>query len=144
MTDSDTLRSAFRDSTKPAKSNRALRREKRADATRAQALSPVRILTSVLLVPVVTGALTVSIYIRTSPFEREDALRHLIALSGCSAALKFGVPHAARGEPGYHARNDTNHDGIACNENDPAFPGMETVDRSTPLRNAGGAKFLRP
>ena len=55
-----------------------------------------------------------SIFIRTSPFEREDALRHLVAMTGCSAATKVGVAGAARGEPGYHERHDVNRDGIAC------------------------------
>ncbi len=123
---------------------RQARRHRRADATRRQALSPARILLSVLLVPVVAGGLTVSLFIRTSPFEREDALRHLIAMAGCSAAAKVGVAGAARGEPGYHSRNDTDRDGVACNVTEPGF---KTVDAAAPGMSAprsSGAKFIRP
>ena len=114
MTDTDALRAAFRDGKPQPQDQRTARRAARADATQRQALSPVRIITSVLLVPVVAGGMTMSIFIRTSPFEREDALRHLVAMTGCSAATKVGVAGAARGEPGYHERHDVNRDGIAC------------------------------
>ncbi len=127
------------------------KRQLRAARTRARALSPVRILRLLLAVPVVAAGLTVSIYIRTSPYEPPDALRHLIALSGCSAAVKVGVAPAYAGELGYHLRNDPDGDGVACGSE---VAGVATfqfepaqkpvVNGSQPVRAVGGAKFLRP
>jgi len=139
MTHHDPIRQAFLDT--PAFLSR---RERRAARTRRHALSPLRILLSLAMVPVVAAGLTASIYIRTSPFPPQDALRHLIALSGCQAAARVGVPNAHTGEPGYHARYDTDGNGVAC-ENDTRIAAYEKASGdAAPLRNAGGAKFLRP
>jgi len=110
MSDTDALRSAFRSEATLSK------RQRRALITRAHALSPGRILIKVLLVPVVTLAVTVSIYVRTSPYEQQDALRHLAAMTGCDTAASMGLAPAFAGELGYHARNDKNGDGVACGE----------------------------
>ena len=129
------------------------RRQIRAARTRARALSPVRILVQLLLVPVVTVALTVSIYIRTSPYEAPDALRHLLAMGGCDVAAKLNLVPNYRGEVGYHARNDADGDGVACGS------AIASVAPQAPARPAelapvqpvqsvssriSGAKFLRP
>jgi len=135
MTDADRLRYAFQDPKPPT------RREVRAQRTRAHALSPTRIFMQLLLVPVVTVVLTVAIYTRTSPYEPRDALRHLLALTGCDAAVKFGVAPAYRGELGYHARNDEDGDGVACAGESSAL--AETAPE-TGGGAASGAKFLRP
>jgi hypothetical protein len=79
------------------------RREARAARTRAIAFSPGRILLRLALVPVTTLAVTVSIFTATSPFEREDSLRHLVALGGCEAAQTVGLVHMVEGAVGYHA-----------------------------------------
>lgn len=145
MSDVDALKIAFREGNPVTpREIRRLRRAQRADRTRREALSPVRILMNVLLIPLIAAVLTVSIYLRASPFERQDALRHLVALTGCSAAEKVGLVRAREGAPGYHLRNDLDGDGIACNE---GVRRVETVPagagsgRHIPVR---GAKFLRP
>jgi hypothetical protein len=155
MDKSEALKSAFRTNATLSK------RERRAARTRARALSPVRIILSLMSVPVVATGLTVSIYIRTSPYEPPDALRHLIAMSGCDAAAKVGVAPALRGQLGYHPRNDDDGDGVACGsiwsdarpevagdfETVPELAQLPdgTVAAATPaVRSVGGAKFLRP
>lgn len=142
MDGSDDLRAAFR---APARSSR---RERRALRTRRRALSPVRILLRVAAIPLVAGALTVSIYIRTSPYPPPDALRHLMAMAGCDRAARLGLAPARVGELGYHKRNDPDGDGVACGS---AFaPGVTSrvvavpAETGEPARMNGGAKFLRP
>ena len=135
------LKQALREDRKPS------RREARAARTRAKALSPVRILIQVLLLPLVTLSVTVSIYVRTSPYDRDGALRHLAALSGCDTAAAMGLAPAFEGGIGYHKRNDPDGDGIACEDakqvvsipDDPAYAAPVA-----PEQTAGGAKFLRP
>lgn len=125
------------------------RREKRAQITRAQALSPVRILTQVMLLPVVTLSVTLSIYTRTSPYERTDALRHLAALAGCNTAAAMDLAPAFAGGLGYHARNDPDGDGIACDQISPGKIKVSSDAKDTPVTGApvmasGGAKFIKP
>lgn len=147
MTQTDALRLAFRDPPKPP----ASRREQRALRTKAQALSPVRILLSLALAPVVAAGLTVSIFVRTSEYEAPDALRHLIALAGCNSAAKLNMTDIPRGAVGYHPRNDADGDGISC-ESGRVLASAETAEVSSPqavpmtvtTRSVGGAKFLRP
>lgn len=148
MEDMDALRSALCTDPKPT------RRERRARATLAYALSPRRILMQVLLLPVAIVAIAISVYVRTSPYDGGDALRHLAALAGCDTALSMGLAPAMQGEIGYHARNDSDGDGIACAEYAsaalmpptagprPARPPQADADPDT--RRIGGAKFLRP
>lgn len=104
---------------------RAAKRAARADETRRKALSPWRILLRVLGIPILVCGLTASIFIRTSDYPPPDALRHLIALTGCDAALAVGVAPAREGQLGYHAKNDPDGDGIACD--------MPGVGRSLPV-----------
>ncbi len=144
MMDQDALTSAFRDEKAVAKEVRKLRRQQRADRTLRNALSPARILANVLLVPVVTVALTISIYVRTSPYERQDAMRHLVAMSGCAAAAKVGLPYATANTPGYHVRNDGDLDGIACNEGRSRHQSAQAEPGTASPLPSGGAKFLRP
>ncbi len=145
MSDMDAIRAAVRGPVQLS------RRERRAMATRAQALSPMRILTQVLLLPVVVVGLTVSIYIRTSPYERDDALRHLAALAGCETALAMGLAPAYEGDLGYHRRNDSDGDGVACGDVagaavPPALAGATPPpgEPAPAARPGTGAKFLRP
>ncbi|MCG6903597.1 MAG: excalibur calcium-binding domain-containing protein [Rhodobacter sp.] len=145
MENLDALNAAFRSDPRRESGTAAERRARRAHRTRAQALSPLRILTQVLLIPVVTIAMTISIYTRTSPYGRTDALRHLAAMAGCDTAASMGLAPAFRGEIGYHSRNDPDGDGIAC-ANISRAP--ETV-MSAPVmevkpRTARGAKFVTP
>lgn len=139
----------------PERTARQERRARRAERTRAQALSPVRILAKLLLMPVVVVALTLSIYLRTSPYGRQDALRHLAALTGCDTARAMGLAGAMVGELGYHARNDPDGDGVACPAPYLAGSGPEIAltphtytpapqNDIAPPRMPGGAKFVSP
>lgn len=89
-------------------------------------------------IPLVALSVSVSLYIRTSPYRPTEALLHLVAMAGCPAAAAVGVAGARAGEPGYHARNDPDGDGVACNPEGDRAPGRETT------RQVGGAKFVRP
>ncbi len=152
MEEVDALKAAFRGD-EPAETGLS-RRQRRAARTRARALSPVRILVQVLLVPVVTLGLTTSIYLRTSPYERVDAMRHLAALTGCKTAHSVGLAPAAEGGIGYHKRNDPDGDGVACDTGpvraaEPVIPvtvATDTggMDADMPVHDMAGAKFLRP
>lgn len=146
MSNEESLKLAFRGTEEnPA----VARRKARAQRTRARALSPVRILIQVLLMPLVTLSLTVSIYIRTSPYERTDALRHLAALAGCDTAQAMGLAPAAKGQIGYHAHNDKNGDGIACESEIqvsalPALPSDPATPAPPQMQGITGAKFIKP
>lgn len=135
------------------------RRETRAARTRAQALAPGRILMSLLTLPVLAFAVAVSIYIRTSEFDPPDALAHLVARAGCDAARSIGLAPSYRGGLGYHARNDANGDGVACDlaevgagaVDGPIAGSAQEVVFSKPVarpdgaeRIVGGAKFVKP
>lgn len=135
---------------------RQMRREKRAAATRAKALSPARIVALVASLPLVMCSTALGIYIRTSPYPAEQALQHLVAMAGCEAAAKVGVFEVREGEPGYHARNDTDGNGVACAIQTRVISPGETVVTvqtsrgrapaadSTERRQIGDAKFIRP
>lgn len=137
MSDYPDLRATFRDDPTPSK------RQIRAARTVAEAVSIRRILWKILMTPLVALGIAMTIYVWTSPYERTDALRHLVALSGCEAAQGIGLSPAFAGELGYHAKNDPDGDGVACDTPEiaavhvaPAAPASET-----PLR---GARFLSP
>ena len=102
----------------------------------------------VIAVPAVAAVVAMSVYIRTSPYEPTEALMHLIARSSCSAARSVGLAPSFRGELGYHARNDADGDGVACEWPGINVPGAanaaEAVPAAAPGRMAGGAKFVRP
>ena len=130
------------DSTLPMTS----KRQRRADALRKRALSPVRILIMVLMLPVTTMGIAVGVYLRTSDFEREEALIHLIALAGCDAVKNVSPGPFLTGGPGYHPRNDPDGDGVAC-DTIAAAPVADAVPQQTgerPSRTVGTAKFVRP
>lgn len=125
------------------------KRTLRADRTRAIALSPARILLRLAMVPVTTVALTVSIFVATSPYEQEDSLRHLIAMAGCDAAGRLGMANIAVGAPGYHASNDTDGNGIACEDPVATFTAAPPPEQTpgqiaAEALNTLGAKFLKP
>lgn len=113
------------------------RRHERAMRERRKALSPIRLFLRLVSIPLLVSAITVSIYIRTSPYPRDLAVAHLAAMAGCSVAEKLNLAPAYRGEPGYHARNDLNGDGVACGDEYGAA-------MTEPQTRAGGAKFVRP
>jgi hypothetical protein len=142
----DRLKNAFRDEIPQSGLGK---RQIRAMRTRKRALSPVRILLNLMLVPVVTVVMTASIFMQTSPYGDTDALRHLIALGGCDAAIKVQIAPAVLGQPGYHKRNDPDGDGVACDEGiDIAYaaPAMPQ-DPATPMVERGnivGPKFVKP
>ena len=99
-------------------------------------------------IPVVAASVALSVYVRTSPYPPTEALMHLIARAGCPSAAAIGLAPARRGALGYHARNDPDGDGIACDAGQRlavpvtlTSPPAADIDRS---RNAGGAKFIRP
>lgn len=145
MTKFDDLRRAMRDELPQS------RREIRAARTRARALSPARILMSLLSLPIVAGGVGVSLYVRTSPYEAPDALAHLVARTGCDAARSIGLAPAFRGELGYHAKNDSDGDGVACERVGFDARQVQDVAISPPtpqpgssMRIVGGAKFVKP
>lgn len=145
MSEMDDLRRAMRE--KPAPSPR----EVRAARTRAEALSPVRIIFSLLGLPLVAGAVAISIYVRTSPYKPPDALMHLVARAGCDAARYVGMAPAFRGGIGYHAKNDADGDGVVCEtvgfEMEPAREvayGTPAPKQDNAVRTMNGAKFVRP
>ena len=112
--------------------------------TRAKALSPVRIALKLLLVPVVTVGLTASIYIRTSEYPPEDALRHLLSLAGCKTAATLNLAPAYRGSIGYHVMNDPDGDGVACESENVTVAVLPPEPPAPTGRVANGAKFVLP
>ncbi len=133
---------------------RLTRRQRRADALRRQALSPVRILLMVLALPLTTGMIAIGVYLRVSDYERHEAVIHLVALAGCDAVEMLGFGPFREGRPGYHKRNDPDGDGVACGSfalqkpRNVAMPGdIQANPRNlqTPKqRTVGTAKFLKP
>jgi len=149
MTQLDQLKHAMRHDPEPSK------REIRAARTRAHAFSPVRIGMSLLSFPIVTVSVAMSLYIRTSAYEPPAALAHLVARVSCDAARSVGLAPAYRGEIGYHARNDPDGDGVACERALPVQV-QQVLDATfdapvpspdqplVPDRMVGGAKFIKP
>ncbi len=122
------------------------RRQKRAEAQRKRALSPVRIFLMVLMLPVTIMGIVVGVYLRTSEYRHEEALLHLIALAGCGAIETIVPGPFIEGGPGYHPRNDPDGDGVAC-DTQRSISGQSAVPQpaETPRsRTVGNAKFLRP
>lgn len=141
--DVNALKTAFRE----IPSTAILRRYERADRTRREALSPSRILLSIVTVPVLTVGLTVSIFVMTSDYDRRDALRHLIALAGCEPAAKIGMTDMTRGEVGYHPRNDPDGDGLSCDTGRAALDTAGWAGAAVAMETAPpapGARFVRP
>lgn len=122
------------------------RRQRRAEALRKRALSPIRIMLMVLMLPVTTIGIAVGVYLRTSEFEHDEALLHLIALAGCNAVENIVPGPFVAGGPGYHKRNDPDGDGVACDTRsvvfEPSAPPQHT--EAPEARRVGTAKFVRP
>lgn len=116
-----------------------------------------------LSLPVIACSVGISAYIRTSPYEPEAALQHLVAMWGCDAARSVGLGQTSVGEPGYHLRNDGDQDGIACEpyrhdstvgtvQGGREVPNVRITHgasasqgNETPVRGPiGSAKFVRP
>ncbi|MGI9370706.1 MAG: excalibur calcium-binding domain-containing protein, partial [Ruegeria sp.] len=106
---------------------RSAKRLGRAEAQRKQALSPVRILTMVLALPITTGMIALGVYMRTTDYEPTQAVAHIVALAGCEAARAVGIGPVRVGEPGYHKRNDPDGDGVACGASAVVQPQSVTV-----------------
>jgi len=100
----------------------------------------------------------VSLYVRTSPYDPPDAFAHLVARASCDAARTVGLAPSYRGELGYHARNDADGDGVACERlyrfgapSEEILAPAQSVEiaapvsaKGTPNRMMGGAKFVKP
>lgn len=135
-------------------SPRLTRRQRRADALRRRALSPLRILFMVLALPLTTGMIAIGVYLRVSEFERHEAVIHLVALAGCDAVGMLGFGPFREGGPGYHKRNDPDGDGVACGSIGLQQPRNVAMPGNTPSnpqniqtpkqRTVGTAKFLKP
>ncbi|NVO56451.1 excalibur calcium-binding domain-containing protein [Rhodobacteraceae bacterium B1Z28] len=125
---------------------RLSKRQRRADALRRRALSPLRILIMVLALPLTTGLIAASVFLRISDYDRNEAVIHLIALAGCDAVQAIGVGPFRKGQPGYHKRNDPDGDGVACGTAKPTFTRQAVPQGSTTpsARSVGSAKFVRP
>lgn len=135
MENETALKAVFRETPNP----RNAKRQARAARTRARALSPRRILSLLMSVPIVAASAGLAMYLRTSPYDPPVAVAHLIAMAGCPAAMRVGLAPAAEGQPGYHLRNDAEGDGVAC--------GTALVAEDVALtryRVVGSAKFIRP
>lgn len=120
------------------------KRAARAERTRAAALSPLRFMFRLLMTPVTAVAVAVSLYVSTSPWNEQDALRHLVAMAGCEAAAVIGVAHASVGNAGYHVQNDLDGNGIACETDTGAYQVSDTAETASAPSTASGAKFIRP
>ncbi|MFQ6553805.1 excalibur calcium-binding domain-containing protein [Aestuariibius insulae] len=121
---------------------RPTRRQRRADRERAKVLSLHFILTRILLLPLVVLSISLSIYIRTSPFPMQVTIAHLMSMSGCRMTQHLGLAPAVKGAPGYHARNDANGNGVACETG--VFVDTAQPAGSQSTRSVSGAKFVRP
>lgn len=124
---------------------RLIRRRRRAEALRRKALSPIRILTMILALPLTTGLIAVGVYLRVSEYERPQAVVHLVALAGCDVVQRLVTGPFRKGEPGYHKRNDPDGDGVACG----SLPTRRAADLPRAgdphnQRTVGSAKFLKP
>lgn len=131
---------------------RLSRRQRKAEAVRRKALSPIRILLMVLALPLTTGIIAIGVYLRVTDYDRTEAVVHLMALAGCDVVGKVVAGPFREGEAGYHKRNDPDGDGVACGTLPPrAMPGTPRAVPDVPRavqapkqRNVGTAKFLKP
>lgn len=121
------------------------RRQRRADALRRRALSPFRIILMVLALPLTTGIIAVNIYLRTSEFDRNGAVMHLIALAGCDATNALGLGPFRKGYPGYHKRYDPDGDGVSCGTLQlQRVQDTPQASSTSAARAVGNAKFIKP
>lgn len=126
-------------------SRRQIRRHERAMRLRARTLSPLRILMSLLAIPVLAVLVAFSLYIRTSPYPPSEATLHLMARFGCETARSVGLASARRGELGYHSRNDVDEDGVACTGFEPSDTlTIVAQPKEVQTHSISGAKFVKP
>lgn len=71
-----------------------------------------RIVTSVLYVLLIAGAVLLALQL--SPWPVETTIRHIVAHTNCKTAHAMGLAPARRGEPGYWSKLDRDNDGVAC------------------------------
>lgn len=145
MSETQAIRAALYHDEGPTK------RQLRAARTRADTLSPVRIILSILTLPPLAFSVALSMYVRTSDYDPPQAIAHLVARGGCDAARSMGLAPSYLGGLGYHARNDVNGDGVACDDADAHL--VENMAISNPVaiqstfartHMTGGAKFVKP
>ncbi len=120
------------------------KRHLRADATRRRALSPFRIGLMVVALPLTTALIAANIYIRMSEFDRNGAILHLIALSGCEAPAKLGFGPFRKGYAGYHERYDPDRNGVSCEKSGQVRANKSPTSGTATQRAVGNAKFVRP
>ncbi len=147
-------KSLYRDGMMFRKSNLdeplSTKRQRRAEAARRRALSPVRILLMVLCLPLTVALISFNMFVRLSDYGRDEAMVHLIALAGCDASRAVGFGTFYEGYAGYHPRNDPDGDGVACGpdvaQRQTAPSPSTTTPRETTAnqRSLGNAKFIKP
>jgi hypothetical protein len=126
------------------------KRQRRAEAARRRALSPLRILLMVLCLPLTVALISFNMFVRLSDYGRDEAMVHLIALAGCDASRAIGFGTFYEGYAGYHPRNDPAGDGVACGpdvaQRQTAPSPSTTTPRETSAsqRSLGNAKFIKP
>ncbi|WP_235216215.1 excalibur calcium-binding domain-containing protein [Ruegeria halocynthiae] len=98
------------------------------------------------MLPFTTLIIAMGVYMRTSEFEHEQAAFHLIAMAGCKAAEAIVPGPFLVGQPGYHARNDPDGDGVACGtiRAAPVPAAVPQQGGASQQRSVGNAKFVRP
>ena len=67
-----------------------------------------------MLAAVAIGAGSAGYFAYNSPWPTETDMRHLAATLHCDIADRVGLAPANEGQPGYHARNDRNGNGVSC------------------------------
>ena len=137
MDDSWDLRTAYLglEMAKPSYSRARLRRIARSERYLDRAYAPLRLVIKLALTPVLAVAVATSIFMSAGPYDRDAALRHIVAIAGCEAADAVGLAPARAGQPGYHRPLDPDGDGRSCQSDD--------IATAAGVLPAGGAKFLR-
>ena len=67
-----------------------------------------------LFAALIFGATSAGLFAYKSPWPTETDMRHLAAVLHCDIADRVGLAPANEGQPGYHARNDRNGNGVSC------------------------------
>ena len=75
------------------------------------------------------GVMLTGLFSYRSPWPVETDLRHLAATLHCDLADRVGLAPAAKGEPGYHPRNDRDRNAVSCDTYDPAIGVSQTASR---------------
>lgn len=124
----------------------------RSERKRVRIFSPVRVIFLLASMPVIAASVALSLYVRTSPYSPQNAMLHLVAMSGCNGAKAVGLAPATKGRVGYHERNDPDGNGVACEPEDAvaeaALAGPMILSngeqRDSDARIVGGARFIKP